>query len=73
MAHALDRYPEIAQASPELQLAVINELWEMVRRSGNIAIPEDHIQELGRRLDAVRADPSSDLDPSQARALLRTR
>jgi putative addiction module component (TIGR02574 family) len=71
MSVLLSRVPEIAAATPEEQLAMIDELWELVRRGGNITPPESHLAELTRRVDAVRADPSLALSPEAARALLR--
>ena len=65
------RIPQIAEASIEEKLALIDELWESVRRSGLVQIREDHIVELDRRVAAVSADPSVALSPAQARALLK--
>lgn len=73
MSSVLDRYPEINQASPEQKLAMIDALWESVRRSGSIPVPPEHLTELNRRIEAVRNDPSLALNPTDARALLRTR
>lgn len=46
-------------------------MWELVRRSDRILIPESHRPELERRVAAVLADPSIALSPSEARVLLR--
>lgn len=67
----LSRMPEIAGATPDEQLAMIDELWELVRRSGSFPLPESHRAELERRAAAVLADPSIALSPKDARALLR--
>ena len=66
------RLPQIAEASVDEKLALIDELWESVRRSGLIEVREDHLLELGKRVAALSADPSIALSPAQARALLRT-
>lgn len=61
----------LAEASVDQKLALIDELWESVRRSAEIQIRPDHVPELERRVAAVAADPSLALTPAQARALLR--
>lgn len=71
MTSLLSRIPEIAHATPDEQLAMIDELWELVRRSDRISIPPSHLTELERRASAVLADPSIALSPKEARALLR--
>jgi putative addiction module component (TIGR02574 family) len=71
MSNLVSRLPEIASATVDEQLAMIDELWELVRRSDGIAIPESHRPELERRVAAVLADPSLALSPSEARARLR--
>jgi len=71
MAHVLERYPELIQATMEQKLELIDELWECVRRDDEISVPASHVSELNRRLDAVRNEPSLALDPSAARALLK--
>ena len=65
------RIPGLAEASTEEKLALIDELWESVRRSDNIPLRPDHLQELEKRVAAVAADPAIALTPAQARALLR--
>jgi putative addiction module component (TIGR02574 family) len=64
--------PDLAKTSTEEKLAMIDELWESVRRSGAIQVRADHLAELEKRVAAVSADPSIALSPAQARALLRT-
>ena len=71
MSSLVARLPDIALASPEEQLAMIDELWELVRRSDAVPIPKSHLPELQRRAEAVLADPSLALTPAEARALLR--
>jgi putative addiction module component (TIGR02574 family) len=66
------RIPGIAEASVDEKLELIDELWESVRRSGLIEVRQDHLEELEKRVAAVKADPSIALSPAQARALLRT-
>ncbi len=61
----------LAEASVDQKLALIDELWESVRRSAEIQIRPDHVQELERRVTSVAADPALALTPAQARALLR--
>jgi len=61
----------LAEASVEEKLALIDELWESVRRSAAIEVRADHLEVLTRRVDAVRADPSIALTPAEARSLLR--
>jgi hypothetical protein len=63
--------PEIAAASVDEKLALIDELWESVRRSGRIEVRADHLRELEERVVAVMEDPSIALSPAQARALLK--
>jgi hypothetical protein len=63
--------PGLAEASVYEKLARIDALWESVRRSTEIEIRRDHMQELDRRVAAVSANPSLALTPSQARALLK--
>ena len=71
MSHVLQRYPELSQATTEQKLELIDELWESVRRSGEVLLPASHLSELNRRLEAVRSDPSLAMSPTEARALLR--
>ena len=73
MAHVLDRYPELIQATTEQKLELIDELWECVRRDDEVSVPASHVVELNRRLEAVRNNPSLALAPSAARALLKRR
>lgn len=61
----------LAEATVDEKLALIDELWESVRRSAAIEIRRDHVQELEQRVAAVSADPALALTPAQARALLR--
>jgi hypothetical protein len=65
------RIPGINEASVDEKLALIDELWESVRRSGLVQVRADHLQELGKRMAAVAADTSIVLSPAQARVLLR--
>jgi putative addiction module component (TIGR02574 family) len=65
------RIPGLAEASNDEKLALIDELWESIRRSGIIPVRVDHLAELEKRVAAVSADPSIALSPSQARALLK--
>ncbi len=71
MASLISRLPEIATASSDERLAMIDELWELVRRSDDILIPPSHLPELERRVAKVLADPTLALSPSEARAKLR--
>jgi putative addiction module component (TIGR02574 family) len=63
--------PGLAETSVDDKLALIDELWEAVRRSGQIQVRADHLAELEKRVAAVMADPSIALSPAQARALLK--
>lgn len=65
------RIPGLAEASVDEKLALIDELWESIRRTGVVQIRADHLAELEKRVAAVSADPSISLSPSQARALLK--
>ena len=65
------RVPGLAEASVEEKLELIDELWESIRRSGRVEVRQDHLDELERRVAAVRSDPSIALSPAQARALLK--
>ena len=67
----ITRIPGLDQATVEEKLALIDELWESVRRSDKIIIRDDHVAELEKRIAAVSADPSIALTPAQARALLK--
>ena len=71
MSSLSQRIPGLTEASVDEKLALIDELWESVRRSGLIEVREDHQQELEKRVAAVNADPSIALTPTQARALLK--
>jgi hypothetical protein len=71
MSSLSSRIPGLAEASTEEKLALIDELWECVRRSDEIPVRPDHLQELEKRVAAVNADPTIALTPAQARALLR--
>jgi putative addiction module component (TIGR02574 family) len=64
------RIPEIAEASVDEKLALIDDLWESIRRSVQVQVRADHLQELEKRMAAVAKDPSIALSPAQARALL---
>ena len=64
------RVEGLSDASVEQKLALIDKLWESVRRSGPIEIRNDHLSELEKRVAAISSDPSLALTPSQARALL---
>jgi putative addiction module component (TIGR02574 family) len=63
--------PGLDQASVEEKFALIDELWESVRRSDKIIVREDHLSELDKRVAAVDTDPSIALSPAQARSLLK--
>ena len=65
------RIPGLTEASVDEKLALIDELWESVRRSGLVEVRKDHLQELDKRVAAVAADPAIALTPAVARALLR--
>ncbi len=65
------RIPGIAEATVDEKLALIDELWESIRRSGIVPVRSDHLSELERRVAAVEKDPAIALSPSEARALLR--
>lgn len=71
MSSWISRLPEIASATTDEQLAMIDELWELVRRSDGVSIPASHRPELERRVAAVLADPSLALSPAEARDRLR--
>lgn len=71
MASPAMSIPGLSEASIDEKLALIDELWESVRRSTLIETREDHIQELEKRVAAVNADPSIALSPDQAQALLQ--
>jgi len=67
----ITRIPGLDQASVEEKFALIDELWESVRRSDKIMVRDDHLQELEKRVAAVSVDPAIALTPAQARALLK--
>ena len=62
---------EQERASVNQKLAMIDELWEEVRRAGSIPVPDSHIAELERRVRGVREDPGRALSPELARRALR--
>jgi hypothetical protein len=67
----ITRIPGLDEASVEEKFALIDELWESVRRSDKIRVRDDHLQELEKRVAAVSVDPAIALTPAQARALLK--
>lgn len=71
MASPVMNIPGLSEASVDEKLALIDELWESVRRSTLIEPREDHLQELEKRVAVVNDDPSVALTPAQARALLQ--
>lgn len=71
MSSLPSRIPGLSEASVDEKLALIDELWESVRRSTHIEVREDHLQELNKRVAMVNADPSIALTLAQARALLK--
>ena len=71
MSSLSQRIPGLTEVSVDEKLALIDELWESVRRSGLVHVRSDHLQELEQRVAAVNADPSIALTPAQARALLK--
>ena len=62
---------DLSQVSVDEKFALIDELWESIRRSGDVETRADHLEELEKRVAAVNEDPSIALSASQARALLR--
>jgi putative addiction module component (TIGR02574 family) len=71
MSSLSSRIPGIAEASVDEKLALIDELWESIRRAGVVQVRADHLAELEKRVAAVSADPSISQSPLQARALLK--
>jgi len=71
MESFLSRIPEIERATPAEKLAMIDELWESVRRSDGISVPESHLLELGNRVAEVSQNPGKALSVGEARALFR--
>lgn len=71
MSSLFVRIPGLAEATVEQKLDLIDELWESVRRTGTIEIPNDHLTELEKRVAEVSRDPAIALTPAQARALLK--
>lgn len=71
MPHLLERYPDLAQASIDEKLEMVDEIIESIHRQGEISIPQSHLDELDRRLKAVDADPSLALDPDEALKFLK--
>lgn len=59
------------KASVNRKLAMIDELWEDVRRSGPVPVPDSHIAELESRVKGVQEDPGRALPPEHARRALR--
>lgn len=58
-------------ASVNQKLALIDDLWEEIRRTGLILVPDSHIAELERRVQGVLEDPERALPPELARRALR--
>ena len=73
MTQLLERYPDLLRASSAEKLAVADELWASIRKSGPVEMPVDHEIELEHRLRAVEANPALALDPAIARAQIKTR
>ena len=65
------RIEGLSEATAQEKLALIDELWESLRRTDSVPVRIDHLEELKKRVFAVEADPSIALSPAQARALLR--
>lgn len=73
MNQTLERYPDLIRASTAEKLAVVDELWASIRRSGPVEMPPSHEIELEKRLQAVLADPALALNPASARAQFKGR
>lgn len=61
----------IDRMSSEERLRLIGEIWESLTPIDQLEIPEDHRQELDRRLAAADADPGAGRPWEEVRARLR--
>jgi putative addiction module component (TIGR02574 family) len=55
----------------EDRLRLIGEIWDSLPPIDEMDIPESHLEELDRRIDAADADPSAGQPWSEVKSLLR--
>ena len=73
MPNVMERYPNLANATPTEKLALIDELWLSIRDTAAQSVSTEHQTELDKRIAMIEADPSLALDPETARGLLKQR
>ncbi|MCF3649250.1 addiction module protein [Synoicihabitans lomoniglobus] len=71
MPNVMERYPDLANATPNEKLALIDELWLSIRESATEIITSEHQAELDQRIAKIDADPTLAMDPGTARGLLK--
>ncbi|MGA2051994.1 MAG: addiction module protein [Opitutales bacterium] len=62
--------PQLKSASPAEKIALIDELWASIPPE-KLPIPKSHLEELERRVAAIKKDPSRALTPAEARKRIR--
>jgi len=68
----LSDFPQIAGASVDQKIALIDQIWEQVRRaSSEQDVRATHLETLDKRLKMVQEDLTLALSPSEARSQLR--
>jgi putative addiction module component (TIGR02574 family) len=55
----LETLPEVGRLTPDQKLLLVSELWDdLASHPANVPITEEQIEELDRRMDEYRRDPS---------------
>ncbi len=66
--------PEIAQMSVPEQIVLVEDLWDSIASDeSSVAVPQSHIVELERRLDAYESDPDNLLSLEELRGRIEKR
>jgi putative addiction module component (TIGR02574 family) len=56
----LTNIPEIAQLSTSEKILLVEDLWDSIAGDeSSLAVPQSHMDELDRRLDAYESDPDN--------------
>jgi putative addiction module component (TIGR02574 family) len=56
----LTNIPEIAQLSTSGKILLVEDLWDSITGDeSSLAVPQSHLDELDRRLDAYESDPDN--------------
>jgi putative addiction module component (TIGR02574 family) len=71
---SIPKAPELARLSVSDRLALMDEIWESLASSGDaVALPDWHIAEVKRRLDAFAADGNPGRSADEVFAELKRR